>query len=120
MPYTKGMIGELAAKGSGTWKELGVHYATLGALAKKGLLEKDESGRYTVTSKGLMFDRIEALAADYEYVTLRKEGDRLAMMCSVKGTDILDAWDNVWGWGETDLWFNDYRHSRTEIRVSKN
>lgn len=116
MAYSRGLMGSLAAKGSGTWKELGVHYATLNSLVKRGLMEKD-GDQYKVSRKGLMLDTIEKLSEGYEFITLRKEGSRLGMLCTLKGCDILDGWDNLWDWGSEDLWFDDYRKSRTQILV---
>ena len=107
MPYTKGMIGELAAKfslNSFSWRDAGIHYATLNALAKRGYLEKNDKG-YAITTKGIEFDSIETLAAGQEYFVLRKKGAKLGMMCSIKGADILDAWDNVWDWGDEPIEF---------------
>lgn len=118
--FDKKILSLLASGTSGTWKELGVHYNTLGALVKRGLMAKsDSSGIYSVLPKGRMLATIIDLAADYEYITLQKVSAPLGMMCSIKGYDILDAWDNIWDWGDEDLWFDDYRHSRTKILVKR-
>lgn len=106
----------LASDGKGTWKELGVHYNTLSALVKRGLMAKSDS-QYEVLPKGHMLAAIMKLAADYEYVTLQKVDEPLGMMCRINGYDILDAWDNLWDYGDADLWFDDYRHSHTKILI---
>lgn len=104
MAYTKGMIFDII-KANGnerkklfTYKEVGVHYATLNALVKRGYLSKEESG-YRVTRKGEMFAIIEEAATGREFITLRNETAQLGMLCSIKGADILDCWGDPWNWG---------------------
>lgn len=95
MAYTKGMIGQLYIKFGAkpfTYKEAGIHFATLNAAAKRGYLDKITCG-YQVTPKGLMFNQIEQTTEGYEYFTLLPQNG-IGMMCSIKGADLLDAWDN--------------------------
>lgn len=102
-----------------TWNEVGIHYATLNSLVKRGYLYKDESGYYTVTTKGKMFANIEFLTAGREYFCLRKKGAKLGMMCSIKGPDILDAWDNVWDWDEEGLYLSYHEPNAVERFIGK-
>lgn len=95
MAYTKGLIGQLHNKfgeQSFTYKDAGIHFATLNAAANRGYLAKHGS-TYTVTAKGLLFNRIEELANGRDWISLRKANHKLGMHCSVKGADVLDAWD---------------------------
>jgi hypothetical protein len=41
----------------------------------------------------MIFTRIEQLASGSEFISLRKKDHALGMLCSVKGMDVLDAWD---------------------------
>lgn len=96
MAYTKGLIGQLHEKFADTpftYKQAGVHYATLNAVANRGYLTKQGS-TYTVAAKGLLFNRIEQLADSRDWISLRKENHKLGMHCSIKGADVLDGWDN--------------------------
>lgn len=95
MAYTKGMIGQLYIKFGAkpfTYKEAGIHFATLNAAANRGWLIKNGS-QYQVTQRGMIFTRIEELASGSEFISLRKKDHALGMLCSVKGMDVLDAWD---------------------------
>lgn len=78
-----------------TYKEVGIHYATLNSLVKRGYLSKSLSGKYSLTTKGIMFAKIESSTIGMEYFVLQQKNAKLGMMCSIKGPDILDAWDNV-------------------------
>ena len=98
MAYTKGLIGQLHNKFGEqpfTYKDANVHYATLNAVANRGYLVKHGS-TYTVTAKGLLFNRIEELADGRDWISLRKANHRLGMHCSVKGADVLDCWDKAY------------------------
>lgn len=98
MAYTKGLIGQLHNKFGEqpfTYKDANVHYATLNAVANRGYLVKHGS-TYTVTAKGLLFNRIEELADSRDWISLRKANHRLGMHCSVKGADVLDCWDKAY------------------------
>ena len=95
MAYTKGMIRQLYEKFGDapfTYKDAGIHFATLNAAANRGYLAK-QGNQYCVAAKGLLFTRIEELASGYEFISLRKKNQALGMMCSIKGMDVLDAWD---------------------------
>jgi hypothetical protein len=86
-----------------TYKEIGIHYNTLGALVKRGYLSKDGS-KYYLEPRGYLFTRIKALAESREYFVLRKEGTTIGMMCSIKGNDILDCYENVYSF-DSGLYF---------------
>lgn len=95
MAYTKGMIGQLYDKFGIQWftyKEAGIHFATLNAAANRGWLTKKNS-QYQVTVRGMTFNRLEQLVGGYDFISLRKKDQALGMMCSIDGMDILDAWD---------------------------
>ena len=95
MAYTKGLIGQLYEKFADTpftYKTAGIHFATLHAAANRGYLVK-QGNQYHVAAKGLIFDRIEQLVGGYEFISLRKQNQAIGMMCSIKGMDVLDAWD---------------------------
>ena len=106
MAYTKGMVQNLINQYGCcgfTHKESGYHYATLNALVRRGWLAKDTKGEYHVTHKGGIFARVEEYADGKEFITLRREGEKLGMLCSVEKGEIFDAWgtpydvrDGVW------------------------
>ena len=102
-----------------TWKEVGIHYATLGALVQRGYLYKDNNGYYFVENKGFMFAEIERKTRNCEYFCLRKQGAKLGMMCSIKGADILDAWEKVWDWGNEPVMLSYHKPNSTEILIGK-
>lgn len=89
-----------------TWQKVGIHFATLNALVKKGYLSKNSDGSYSVTPKGKIFANIEALTQGREYFVLRKEGATLGMMCSIKGSDLLDAWERPYELDENGVWLS--------------
>lgn len=86
-----------------TWKESGIHFATLNAAARRGLVVK-EGTKYRLLPKAKMFAALEQLfaASNADYISLKKKGAPLGMLCSLKGFDILDAWDKPWEYIETD------------------
>jgi hypothetical protein len=95
MAYTKGMIGQLYIQFGAkpfTYKEAGIHFATLNAAANRGWLIKNGS-QYQVTQRGMIFTRIEQLASGSEFISLKKNNDTIGMLCSIRGMDLLDAWD---------------------------
>lgn len=102
-----------------TWKEVGIHYATLNSLMKRGYLNKSDSGSYHVELKGQIFANIEYLTTGREYFCLRKKGAKLGMMCSIKGPDILDAWDNVWDWDDEGLYLSFHEPNAVERFIGK-
>ena len=111
MAYTQGQLTKIAQKVDGgalTWQEIGVHFATLNAMVKRGYMVKMHNGRYAMTQKGNMFCRIERLVSGHEYFVMRNESDRLGMMCSLKGMDVLDAWDRPWQWGHEGVFVTTY------------
>lgn len=89
-----------------TWQKVGIHFATLNSLTKKGYLTKQSDGSYSVTEKGKIFANIEALTQGREYFCLRKEGATLGMMCSIKGSDLLDAWERPYDLDENGVWLS--------------
>ena len=111
MAYTQGLMVRIARKVDSTaltWQEIGVHFATLNAMVKRGYMEKTREGKYTMTRKGNMFCKIEDLVAGHEYFVLRNESAKLGMMCSLKGMDILDAWERPWQWGHEGVFVSTY------------
>lgn len=72
----------------------GISAATLGAMAKRGLVEVFEGKpkKYRRAEKGL-YARIVELANGYEFFALFKRDEELGMLCRVKDGRVLDAWD---------------------------
>lgn len=111
MAYTRETFPAIAqyVKANGnnfTWQKVGIHFATLNSLTKKGYLTKQSDGSYSVTEKGKIFANIEALTQGREYFCLRKEGATLGMMCSIKGSDLLDAWERPYDLDENGVWLS--------------
>lgn len=111
MAYTRATFPAIAqyVKANGnnfTWQKVGIHFATLNSLTKKGYLTKQSDGSYSVTEKGKIFANIEALTQGREYFCLRKEGATLGMMCSIKGSDLLDAWERPYDLDENGVWLS--------------
>ena len=95
MAYTKGLIKSLHCQfqlSPFTYKEASVHFATLNALVSRGWLEKVNGNHYRITTAGLTFSRLEEVMAGQEFFTIRREGDALGMMCTIKGADLFDCW----------------------------
>ena len=69
--------------------------------------------------KGQIFANIEHLTTGREYFCLRKKGAKLGMMCSIKGPDILDAWDNVWDWDDEGLYLSFHEPNAVERFIGK-
>lgn len=124
MAYTTSIFPTIAkyikANGNSfTWKEIDIHYATLNSLVKKGYLNKQSNGSYSITEKGKIFANIEALTQGHEYFCLRKEGATLGMMCSIKKSDILDAWDNIWDWNEEGVYLSYHEPNAVERFIGR-
>ena len=96
MAYAKGMIAQLIEKfGSQgfTYKDAGVHFATLNAAVRRGLLSKDSKSFYHVEKKGIVFAQIEKMADSSEFFILRREGESLGKFCYLDGMTVMDCWD---------------------------
>ena len=76
-----------------TWKEIGIHFATLNSLVKRGYLSK-KGDKYSLESKGIMFAKIESKTINCDYFSLKKPNSEIGMLCSIKGPNIYDAFDN--------------------------
>ena len=76
-----------------TWKEVGIHFATLNSLVKRGYLSK-KGDKYSLEGRGKMFAGIESRTVDCEHFSLRKPQNSIGMLCSIKGSTIYDAFDN--------------------------
>ena len=103
MAYQKGMIADLMGRFGAngfTWKEAGIHFATLNAAAKRGYLKKVGT-QYFVERRGAIFSRIEAMADGKEFFVLCDAGAKVGMLCSMKGMDVLDCYDQPYAWGES-------------------
>lgn len=82
-----------------TAKEIGLAAATLSAMARRGLVEvipgKPNKYRRIDNPAIKVYMLCEQYKGDYDtYFTLRKEGESLGMLCSMKGNDVLDCWGN--------------------------
>lgn len=118
MAYECGLLNRIGE--GGTWKELGIHYATLGSLERKGYVVKDNDGRYTLTECGRRFAVVEKLAEGHEFFCIREAGSAVGRLCYVKGSDIMDAWDHVFKLkDDVPLFFSyhtpDWRKNEIEI-----
>ena len=124
MAYTKGMIKQLIDKYGlyqpFTWQQSGMHYATLNALVKRDYLEKDELGRYCVTKSGYNFAQVEELAGNAEFFTIHLECERLGMLCSLKGADVLDCWGNSYDIAHRNFCFQELKFNAPKIFFSCN
>lgn len=79
------------------WTAARMHYATLNAAAKRGLVEK-VGRQYKLTAKVNKFIEIEDFMLTHEFITLKEPSAKLGMLCSLKGMDVLDAWDNPYNY----------------------
>lgn len=105
MAYKKGQLNNLPVDPF-TYKEVGIHYATLNAAAKRGLLTKNSREKtYQATPKLAAFLKIEAL--DGDFVSLKRPDEELGMLCEVKGMDILNCWGEPWDYDENILVWED-------------
>ena len=82
-----------------TASAIGLAAATLGAMARRGLVEvldtKPKQYRRANSPAIKVYMLCEENKGDYDtYFTLRKAGEELGMLCSMKGNDILDCWGN--------------------------
>ena len=74
----------------------GISAATLGAMAKRGLVEvfDGKPKKYRRAEKSLYSRIVEiATAQKLEYFGLYSRGETLGMLCHVRDGRILDAWD---------------------------
>lgn len=80
-----------------TASEIGIAAATLGALARKGFVEVQDSRpkRYRrIDSPAVkVYQLCEQHKKDYDtYFTLRKKNEKLGMLCSISGGTVVDCW----------------------------
>lgn len=110
--YCAGQMGQLVKNFSDgklfTWTEAHLHYATLNAAARRGLVEKVGS-KYRLLPKAAVFAAIEKIVMSGEggeYISLKNDGAALGMLCSLKGLDILDCFDKPWDYKPNLTYFN--------------
>ena len=82
-----------------TAREIGIAAATLGAMARRGLIEvKDTSPKQyrKINNPAVkIYQLCEENSADYDtYFTLRKSNQPLGMLCSISNNTIVDCWGN--------------------------
>ncbi len=110
MAYTKGMFKSIyrdyGIMKTFSAKEVNIHPATLNAAKNRGLVEKLSNGYYRLTNKGVVFMTIENTAKPNGFVSLKRDTDELGMLCTVKGMDVLDAWDKPWDYNENISIYN--------------
>lgn len=80
-----------------TAREIGLAAATLGALARRGLVEVLDGSpkKYRKSSNPAVkiYMLCEENKDDYDdYFTLRKQGEILGMLCSISNNTIVDCW----------------------------
>ena len=84
-----------------TAREIGLAAATLGALARRGLVEVQDGSpkkyRKSTNPAIKIYMLCEENKDDYDtYFTLRKSTERLGMMCSISNNTIVDCWGNTY------------------------
>lgn len=83
-----------------TAKEIGVAAATLGAIVRRGYIEKTNTtpAKYRKTNKAQYYIKafIFIKKNPSESYSFYKENEPFGMLCSVSKNDILDCWGNVW------------------------
>ncbi len=84
-----------------TAKELGVAAQSLTAMVRRGYVEKLNSA----PTKYRKADKAKYYIMAFEYINKHpnknhydfyKSNEKLGMMCSIKGNDIMDCYDNIW------------------------
>jgi len=80
-----------------TAREIGLAAATLGALARRGLVEVQDSSpkkyRKATNPAIKIYMLCEENKNDYDtYFTLRKSTEKLGMLCSISNNTIVDCW----------------------------
>jgi hypothetical protein len=80
-----------------TAREIGLAAATLGALARRGLVEIQDGSpkkyRKVNNSTAQIYALCEENKNDYDtYFTLRKSTEKLGMLCSISNNTIVDCW----------------------------
>lgn len=99
-----------------SWKDVGIHYATLNALVKRGYLYND-NGVYGISFLGHKFAEIEERTKGVEYFCLRREGESLGMLCYIKGADIYDAFDRVFTIGPGGVLLSFHKPNSKEVFI---
>lgn len=84
-----------------TASEIGLAAATLGAMARKGLVEVQEGRpkRYRKLNNSVarIYQLCEENKDDFDtYFTLRKKDEPLGMLCSISGSSIVDCWGKAY------------------------
>ena len=82
-----------------TAREIGIAAATLGALARRGIVEvldgSPKKFRRANNSFAEIYQLCETNKDDYDtYFTLRKSTEKLGMLCSISNGKIVDCWGN--------------------------
>ena len=80
-----------------TAREIGLAAATLGAMARRGLVEvldtTPKQYRRTRKNTAKIYQFCEVNKDDYDtYFTLRKKDRKLGMLCSISDGTIVDCW----------------------------
>lgn len=82
-----------------TAREIGLAAATLGAMARRGLVEikntTPKQYRKINSSAVKIYSLCEQNKNDFDtYFTLRKSTEKLGMLCSISNGTIVDCWGN--------------------------
>ena len=80
-----------------TARQIGLAPATLGAMARRGLIEvKDTTPkqyRKNNSPAAKIYRLLEQNKEDYDnYFTLRKSNEKLGMLCSILNNTVVDCW----------------------------
>lgn len=82
-----------------TAREIGLAAATLGAMARRGLVEARDTSpkqyRRINTPAAQVYLLCEQYKNDFDtYFTLRKTNEPLGMLCSISNNIVVDCWGN--------------------------
>lgn len=82
-----------------TAKEIGIAAATLGALARRGLVEIKEGSPKQYRKINSVSTKIYQLCEEYKdsydtYFTIYKQNNPIGMFCSILNNTIVDCWGN--------------------------
>lgn len=101
-----------------TAREIGLAAATLGALARRGLVEvldtTPKQYRRVSGSAARVYQLCEENKSDYDtYFSLYKKDKKIGMLCSIVNNTIVDCWGNPYDL--TDVCRVEFRTKKFEV-----
>ena len=90
-----------------TAREIGLAAATLGAFARRGMVEvlngTPKKYKKIVNPAIKIYQLCEENKNDYDtYFTLWKKNEKIGMLCSISNNDVVDCWGNKYDLTEVD------------------